>query len=90
MSEKMIIASRRLVFDLQSGLLARLEAHIFCFETYIFETQALLRRIVISISSAKYHARLLPVSFISEQEVTNYEPNDDTHATFLTSIESTL
>jgi len=34
----MKLALPRLVFDLQSGIVSRLEAQIFCFEKNIFET----------------------------------------------------
>ena len=52
----MIIAFQRLVFNLQIGLVSRLEAKLFCFEKNILETRALLTRFVLSISSAKTQA----------------------------------
>ena len=64
--EKMTIALRRLVFDLQSGLVSRLEAQIYFFEKNIFKTRALLRRFVLSISSPKNHALIPRGTLISD------------------------
>ena len=67
----MAIAFQRRVFDLQIGLVSRLEAKIFCFEKNIFETRAFLMRFVLSISSAKNDAIFARRDLISEQKTTN-------------------
>ena len=62
MPKRVIKILSRLVFDLQSGLVCRLDAKIFCFEVSIFKMQALLTRSVLSVSSPKNHASFARVS----------------------------